>query len=144
MVMVARPDGYSGLERWVATSLAEGGVWEEWADDSEAIDTSIVQLADGRVLLGQVSRAVPVHRMSLEPAAVTRILANAGQLTPALADAPLQRSWIAPVSFTPTQEPMVGPAPGYENLFVCAGFKSILITVPVAAEALAAEILGLA
>jgi glycine/D-amino acid oxidase-like deaminating enzyme len=142
MVMVARPDGYSGLERWVATVLAEGSNWEAWDDDSEAVDTSIVQLADGRILLGQVSRAAPAHRMSLNPAAVTKIQASAAQLAPALADAPLQRSWIAPVSFTATQEPMLGPAPGSENLFVCAGFKSILITAPVATETLASEILA--
>jgi glycine/D-amino acid oxidase-like deaminating enzyme len=142
MVMVARPDGYSGLERWVATSLAEGGAWEEWTDDSEAVDTSVVQLADGRVLLGQVSRAAPVHRISLEPAAVTKIQAGAGELIPILADVPLQRSWIAPVSFTSTQEPMVGSVSGWENLFVCAGFKSILITAPIACEALARQIVN--
>jgi glycine/D-amino acid oxidase-like deaminating enzyme len=140
MVMVARPDGYSGLERWVATSLAGGGSWEDWDDDSEAVDTSIVQLADGRVLLGQVSRAVPAHRISLDPAAVTQIQAGAGQLVPALADVPLQRSWIAPVSFTPSQEPMLGPVSGWDNLFVCAGFKSILITAPVLCEGLARQI----
>ncbi len=142
MVMVARPDGYSGLERWVATSLAGGGSWEDWDDDSEAVDTSIVQLADGRVLLGQVSRAVPAHRISLDPAAVTQIQAGAGQLVPALADVPLQRSWIAPVSFTPTQQPMLGPVSGWDNLFVCAGFKSILITAPVLCEALVRQIVG--
>jgi glycine/D-amino acid oxidase-like deaminating enzyme len=142
MVMVARPDGYSGLERWVATSLAGGGSWEDWDDDSEAVDTSIVQLADGRVLLGQVSRAVPAHRISLDPAAVTQIQAGAGQLVPALADVPLQRSWIAPVSFTPTQQPMLGPISGWDNLFVCAGFKSILITAPVLCEALVRQIVG--
>ncbi len=142
MVMVARPDGYSGLERWVATSLAGGGSWEDWDDDSEAVDTSIVQLADGRVLLGQVSRAMPAHRISLDPAAVTQIQAGAGQLVPALADVPLQRSWIAPVSFTPTQQPMLGPVSGWDNLFVCAGFKSILITAPVLCEALVRQIVG--
>jgi sarcosine oxidase subunit beta len=142
MLMVARPDGYSGLERWVATSLAAGGSWEEWLDDTAAEDTSLVQLRDGRVLLGQLSRALPAHQLSLQPEAVEQIQAGAAQLVPALANAPLQRSWIAPVSFTPSQEPLVGAVADYRNLFVCAGFKSILLTGPVACEKLAQEILA--
>ncbi len=142
MLMVARPDGYSGLERWVATSLATGGSWEEWRDDTAAVDTSLVQLRDGLVLLGQLSRALPAHQLSLQPEAVEQIQAGAAQLVPALANAPLQRSWIAPVSFTPSQEPFVGAVADYRNLFVCAGFKSILLTGPVACEKLAQQILA--
>lgn len=142
MVMVARPDGYSGLERWVATSLAAGGSWEEWLDDTAAVDTSLVQLRDGRVLLGQFSRALPAQQLSLQPEAVEQIQSGAVQLVPALAGVPLQRSWIAPVSFTASQAPLLGAVPGYRNLFVCAGFKSILLTAPVLCKKLAQEILA--
>ena len=142
MLMVARPDGYSGLERWVATSLAGEGSWEEWRDDTAVQDTSLVQLRDGRVLLGQISRALPAHQLSLQPEAVEQIQFGAAQLVPALISVPLQRSWIAPVSFTPTQEPLSGAVPGYRNLFACAGFKSILLTAPVVCERLAQQILA--
>ena len=142
MLMIARPDGYAGLERWVAASLAQGDSWEAWQDNTEAQDTSLVQLRDGRVLLGQVSRALPAHRLSLQAGAVERIQLGAAQLVPALTDIPLQRSWIAPVSFTASQEPRLGLAPGFRNLFICAGFKSILLTAPVACARLAQEIIG--
>jgi glycine/D-amino acid oxidase-like deaminating enzyme len=140
MLMVARPGGYSDLERRVADSVAAGGSWTNWQDEKEALDTSLVQLRDGRILLGQISRASPRPRLSLRPTAIKRIQQRAARLVPVLADVPIQRSWIAPVSFTPTQEPMLGPLPGCQNLFVCAGFKSILITAPVASETLAQQI----
>jgi sarcosine oxidase subunit beta len=50
MLMVARPDGYSALERRVAAALAAGETaWEQWQNDVEGQDTSLVQLRDGRV-----------------------------------------------------------------------------------------------
>ena len=140
MLMVARPGGYSDLERRVAASLAAGGRWETWQDEKEALDTSLVQLRDGRILLGQISRASAKPRLSLQAKAIRRIQQEAARLVPVLAEVSIQRSWIAPVSFTPTQEPMLGPIPGCQNLFVCAGFKSILITAPVASDTLAQQI----
>jgi sarcosine oxidase subunit beta len=142
MVMVARPDGYSALERRVAAALAEGGTWEQWSDETEGRDTSLVQLRDGRFLLGQITRAAPAHYLSLRPSALERIKHAAAQLVPALASAPIQQSWIAPVAFTPTQQVMQGPAPGYENLYVCAGFKSALITAPIGCELLARQMVA--
>ncbi len=143
MLMVACPDGYSALERRVAATLAEGDTtWEGWHDDTEAQDTSMVQLRDGRILLGQITQASPVQRLSLRSAAIERIKHGAARLVPALTDAPIQRSWIAPVAFTPTQEPILGPVSDRSNLFVCAGFKSILITAPIACETLAKQMIA--
>jgi glycine/D-amino acid oxidase-like deaminating enzyme len=143
LLMVARPDGYSALERRVAATLANGDTtWERWPAEVEAQDTSLVQLRDGRVLLGQITRAAPAHHLSLRPSALERIKQAAAQLVPALAGAPIQQSWIAPVAFTATQQAMLGPAPGYENLYVCAGFKSALITAPIACEQLARQMVA--
>jgi glycine/D-amino acid oxidase-like deaminating enzyme len=142
MVMVARPNGHAALEQRVAAALADGADWERWDDDTEAQDVSVVQLKDGRVLLGQVSRALPGFDVGLRPTAMERILREAAQVVPALADVPVQYAWIAPVPFTPDQQPLLGLAPGYANLYVCAGFKSALITAPVACEWLASQIVG--
>jgi glycine/D-amino acid oxidase-like deaminating enzyme len=142
MLMVARPGGYSDLERRVAASLAAGGRWETWQEEKEALDTSLVQLRDGRILLGQISRASPRPRLSLQVKAIRRIQQEAARLVPVLAEVPIQRSWIAPVSFTATQKPMLGPVPNRQNLFVCAGFKSILIMAPAVCEELAQQIIA--
>ncbi len=144
MLMVARPDGYTALERRVAAALGTGNDWEQWHNDAEAQDTSIVQLADGRVLLGQITQASPTLNLSLFPAAVERIKYEAAQLVPALADAPIQFTWIAPASFTPDQQAMLGPVPDSSNLYVCAGFKSALLTASIACERLARQILSAA
>jgi glycine/D-amino acid oxidase-like deaminating enzyme len=61
---------------------------------------------------------------------------------PALTDAPIQRSWIAPVAFTPDQQAMLGPAPGCDNLYICTGFKSALIIAPVGCELLARQMIA--
>jgi glycine/D-amino acid oxidase-like deaminating enzyme len=143
MLMVARSNGYSALERRVAAALDAGDTsWEQWQDEAEAQDTSLVQLRDGRVLLGQMTRAAPAYHLSLRPSALERIKHAAAQLVPALAGAPIQRGWIAPVAFTPTQEAMLGPAPGFDNLYICAGFKSALITAPIGCERLARQMMA--
>ncbi len=143
MLMVARPDGHSALERRVAAALGQSSDWDRWHDDDTGVqDMSMVQLPDGRVLLGQVSRASPSHGMSLCPAAITQIADAAAQLVPALANAPIERSWIAPVPFAPNQQAMLGLIPGSQNLFICAGFKSILTTAPIACQTLARQIVG--
>jgi sarcosine oxidase subunit beta len=142
MLMVAWHHGYSSLERRVTAALAKGGTWEAWSDQTEAQDTSLVQLCDGRVLLGQITRAAPAHHLSLRPSTLERIKQAAAQIVPALAGAPVQRSWIVPVAFTPAQQAMLGPAPGYENLYVCAGFKSALIMAPIGCELLARQLVA--
>jgi len=73
---------------------------------------------------------------------ITQIADAAAQLVPALANAPIERSWIAPVPFTPNQQAMLGLIPGSRNLFICAGFKSILTTAPIACQTLARQIVG--
>ena len=69
-------------------------------------------------------------------------MSEAARAVPALAGMPVQRAWIAPVPFTPDQQPLLGLVPGYANLYVCAGFKSALITAPMACEWLASQIVG--
>ena len=145
MVMVARSDGHSALERRVAAALAGGAVvWEQWQNETEAQDVSAVQLRGGPILLGQISRATPSYQSAPRVQVIERIRREAIRLIPALTDAPIQRSWIAPVPFTPDQQPLLGPISGYSNLFGCVGFKSALIMAPPACEMLARQIETLA
>ncbi len=140
MVMVASSQGHGALERRVATALAAGATWEQWQDPSEAQDISAVQRADGCVLLGQVSRALPAPRLPVRPAAAERIRQAAEQILPALRDTRIAASWSAPVPFTPDQQPLIGNVPERDNLYVYAGFRSALLTVPATSERLARQI----
>jgi len=140
--MVARVGGHSTLERRVAATLGEAGGWEGWDDAAEAQDVSLVQTVNGQVLMGQISRAMPQIDVPGRSHAAERIWQTAVELVPRLKAGAIQRTWIAPVPFTPNQQPLLGPVSEFSNLQLCAGFKSALITVPLACEALANQIVG--
>lgn len=141
MVMVATSQGHGALERRVAAALDGGATWEQWQDHSEAQDISAVQRADGCVLLGQVSRALPAPRLPARAVAAERIRQAAERILPRLRESRIAARWSAPVPFTPDQQPRVGLVPERDNLYVYAGFRSALLTVPATSERLARQIL---
>lgn len=64
------------------------------------------------------------------------------RLYPGLAKARALRGWGVPTPFTPDEEPVVGPMPAWENLFVSAGFLLTITTIPVLSEWTAGMIVG--
>jgi glycine/D-amino acid oxidase-like deaminating enzyme len=142
MLMLASREGHAALEDRVAEAINAGASWEQWRDDRDARDLSAVQTRDGRVLLGQVSRADPAVSLPFRPAVIAQIHAVAARAIPALADAMIAHGWIAPVPFTADHQPLIGRAPTCEMLYIFAGFRSAVITAPVAASLLAQQLLA--
>jgi glycine/D-amino acid oxidase-like deaminating enzyme len=64
-------------------------------------------------------------------------------LLPIVKNARIIRSWAAPSPFTPDYLPVIGWAPGFDNLYVAAGFHLAIPTIPLLSEAIASSILGL-
>ena len=64
------------------------------------------------------------------------------RLYPALAGVRVVRGWAIPTPFSPDDEPLVGWAPGLDNLFVAAGFMETITTVPLICDWMAGMILG--
>jgi glycine oxidase len=80
----------------------------------------LVPRPDGRVLAGSTEEDAGFDKRTTA-AAVRDLLAFAVAVVPALADAPLERSWAGLRPGTLDELPYIGPVPGMDNLFVAAG-----------------------
>jgi glycine oxidase len=88
---------------------------------------------DGRVLVGSTEEEVGFDKRTTDEA-IADLVAFARGLVPALADAPIERSWagLRPASFDGL--PYLGPLPGLDNAFVASGhFRSGLYLSPATA-----------
>lgn len=118
--------------------------WDAGADQEllpTAVQFGAVQFADGRLLLGQVSRAVPGFRGTPNPAGEALIRAAARTFFPRLADLPA-RLHGRPVAISADRGPVAGPLPEMENVYVAAGYDSPVIYTPALAARLASALAG--
>lgn len=94
------------------------------------LDVGVVQLLDGRLRMGQVSRAL-TDPEAIVDAAASEALIRAGieQVLPDLRDVP--GTWHhCLVAFSADRLPLVGPVPGMTGLQVFSGFSNPLAIVP--------------
>lgn len=68
---------------------------------------------------------------------IAPILEAAGRRMPALQEMGLRRIINGPIPFSPDGEPMLGPAPGFDNLYVAVGFSAGIVSSGGAGRALA-------
>jgi glycine oxidase len=80
----------------------------------------LVPRPDGRVLVGSTEEDAGFAKRTTA-AAVSGLLALAGRLVPALAEAHLEQCWAGLRPGSPDGLPFLGPVPGCDNLFVAAG-----------------------
>ncbi|NMB87395.1 MAG: FAD-binding oxidoreductase [Chloroflexi bacterium] len=73
---------------------------------------------------------------------ITGIARELVKLYPTLGKARVLRAWGSPTPFTPDGNPLIGWAPGLENLFLAASFMQTISVVPVVSEWIADMILG--
>jgi glycine oxidase len=102
----------------------------------------LVPRPDGRVLIGATEEDVGFDKRTT--ASALRDLLDLGiRLVPALADAPLERSWAGLRPGSPDGLPFLGPVPGVENLFVAAGhFRAGIQLSPGTATVMTELLLG--
>jgi glycine/D-amino acid oxidase-like deaminating enzyme len=94
------------------------------------LDAGVVQFRDGRLLIGQVSRALTDLEATIDAAASELALRRAvGQLLPALEQVP--GKWRScRVAFSGDRLPLVGAIPDVEGLHVFAGFSNPFAILP--------------
>jgi sarcosine oxidase subunit beta len=74
---------------------------------------------------------------------VERIAALISNRMPAFADARYTAGWTGPYDITPDWNPLIGPVPGYEGLYVAVGFSGHGFKMaPTVGESLAQTVLG--
>ena len=104
-------------------------------------ELGVVQLPDGRVRLGQMSRAISGFRDGPHPDADALIRAEVARFYPELARQPGTVSH-RPVSFSADRLPLAGPVPGAPGYWLVGGLVSPLIYLPALAPKMAAALAG--
>lgn len=104
-------------------------------------ELGVVQLPDGRVRLGQMSRAVSGFWDGPHPDADRLIRAEVARFFPELARQP---GMVAhrPVGYPADRLPIAGPVPGAPSLWLVGGMISPLIYLPALASRMAAALAG--
>jgi glycine/D-amino acid oxidase-like deaminating enzyme len=106
-----------------------------------SVEIGVVQQADGRVRLGQLSRGISGFLDGPRPDGEAAIRAEVARYFPALAQQP-GRVYHRPVSFTPDRLPLAGPVPGAPGYWLVNGLVSPLIYLPALAPRVAAALDG--
>ena len=104
-------------------------------------ELGVVQLPDGRVRLGQMSRAISGFRDGPHPDADALIRAEVARFYPELARQPGTVSH-RPVSFSADRLPLAGPVPGAPGYWLVGGLVSPLIYLPALAPKMATALAG--
>jgi glycine oxidase len=91
----------------------------------------IVPREDGRTLVGSTEEEVGFVKQTTAQA-VRELIGFAIRLVPVLRAAEVERTWAGLRPCSPDRRPVLGPAPGYTNLFVATGhFRSGLQLSPI-------------
>jgi len=102
----------------------------------------------GVVLVGTGDHGDPIEDPDsladeIEMDHVERIAALISNRMPAFADAQYTAGWTGPYDITPDWNPLIGPVPGYEGLYVAVGFSGHGFKMaPTVGESLAQTVLG--
>ncbi|MGC9526502.1 MAG: NAD(P)/FAD-dependent oxidoreductase [Limnospira sp.] len=132
-----------GLEATAAKPELEK-LWDEPGNELAPyiIDTSAVQLLDGRVRMGQPSRTLSDPRAAVSAAESTAAIRSAiAQILPSLADLPA--TWHhCLVAFTGDGLPLAGAIPEFEGVHIFSGFSNPLVFVPPLARRYARSVAG--
>jgi sarcosine oxidase subunit beta len=109
---------------------------------ARAVSVGFTRHADGALVVTEaVTRSDEPHRRT-SAWGLGKIASELVALYPELAHTRVVRGWGIPTPYTPDDEPIVGWLPGWDNLFVAAGFLLTITTLPVLSEWMAQMILG--
>jgi glycine oxidase len=103
-------------------------------------DIYLAPKPDGTVIVGATKADVGFD-LSVSAGGVQHLLHVAFQLAPALADCAVERLWSGLRPKTPDSRPLLGPAPGWENVIVASGHGGFGITLSIITGETIAELL---
>ncbi|HIK04978.1 MAG TPA: FAD-binding oxidoreductase [Trichormus sp. M33_DOE_039] len=127
-----------------ATATKNHQLWDESGNQSIApiLDTGAVQLCDGSLRLGQISRILkdPYANINSQDSenwlrqGITKVLPKLGNLP---------GTWHhCLVAFSSNSLPLIGAIPGYEGIHIFSGFSNPLVLVPPLAQRFAKFVNG--
>jgi glycine/D-amino acid oxidase-like deaminating enzyme len=106
------------------------------------LDVGVVQLKDGRLRMGQISRTLTNPNAQVNSAqSEAKIRDGVGQLLPALYQVPGQWQSCL-VSFSSDRLPLIGALPGAEGIYIFSGFSSPFAMLPPLARRFARHLSG--
>lgn len=106
-------------------------------------DGYLVPKADGSIFVGATEEDGAGYAAVVTTAGLHWLLGVAQRLVPALAGAVYLRSWAGLRPASADRLPLLGPAPGYDNLFIAGGhFRNGILLSLISGELLARRILG--
>jgi len=105
------------------------------------LDAYLLPRVDGTVVVGATVEQVGFDR-SLTVGGMSWLLNVVGELCPALAGARFDRAWTGLRPGSPDELPIVGPAPGWDNVTLATGhFRNGIMLAPITGELVAKLIL---
>jgi len=107
-----------------------------------AVSVGFSRDAHGALVVTEaVFKTTELHRRS-SAWGLAGMAADLLRLYPALTGVRVVRGWAIPTPFSPDDEPLVGWAPGRDNLFVAAAFMETITAAPLMGDWMADMILG--
>ncbi|MFO1077614.1 MAG: FAD-binding oxidoreductase [Planctomycetota bacterium] len=113
-------------------------------DDPGAHAVNMQPQTSGGCLIGSTRQFRGMDR-TLEPALLRRSLLRAMRYAPALAQAPIVRTWVGLRPYSTDGHPLIGPWPGLDGLWLATGHEGLGISLaPITGLLLAQQIAGVA
>lgn len=127
-----------------ADATKDDSLWDQPGHElvPPILDAGAIQFLDGRLLLGQLSRALTDISPTIDPdVGKATIRASVGQVLPALGNLP--GTWHhCLVGFSSDRLPLIGAIPNIAGIHVFSGFSNPLIIVPPLAKRFASYAAG--
>jgi len=102
----------------------------------------LVRWASGEVIVGSTMEYVGFVK-DVTAEGIAGLLSAAIELVPGLAERPVRRIWACLRPGTPDGLPILGPAPGLDNVFIATGhFRNGILLTPITADLMADVIQG--
>lgn len=118
-------DRYPGFVRHQLVEL--GYLKSAHSLTSDSVAFNIQPRKTGQMLLGS-SRQFDKDSAVIDHGILRRMIARAEEFIPGLGGLSAIRTWTGFRAATPDKLPLIGPMPGYENLFLAAGHEGLGIT----------------
>jgi glycine/D-amino acid oxidase-like deaminating enzyme len=106
--------------------------------DTDSVAFNAQPRATGQILIGS-SRQYGTEDPTIESHMLDRMLLRALEYMPALANLSAIRTWTGFRAATPDKLPIIGPAPGYQNVYLATGHEGLGIATSMATAKLLAD-----
>jgi glycine/D-amino acid oxidase-like deaminating enzyme len=116
--------------------------YEQIHGKQRAVSVGFTVEPDGALLVTEAVTRTDTIRRGCSVWGVAGMAAHLLALYPGLRKVRVLRGWGVPTAFTPDDEPVVGPMPGWENLFVYGACLETIPTIPVLSDWVAGMMLG--